>query len=47
MGENDSLKEPFKYFGKFRVNLTPYALLIDNSLTFQRQLWPEKKLSGL
>ena len=37
------LKGPFHYLGNFRVNWTAYTLLIEKSLTFQRQLWPEKK----
>ena len=37
------LKGPFTYLGNFRVNWTAYSLLIGNSLSFQGQLWPEKK----
>ena len=38
-------KGPFTYLGNFsfRVNLPAYSLLIGISLTFQSQLWPEKK----
>ena len=38
-----NLKGPFTYLGNFMVNQTAYSLLIGISLTFQRQLWPEKK----
>ena len=37
------LKGPFTYLDDLRVNKTAYSLLIGISLTFKRQLWPEKK----